>query len=373
MRGRSCEQLVACVSGTNDLDDRPALGALLDRLENNGIKVVIVEDVTRLARRLMVQECILEDCRKLGIKCISATSGTDLTADDDDNPEATAMRQMLGVFSQYNKAVIVHKLRAGRERQRRTTGRREGRKPYGHRPGEGLVVDRIVALRRKPRGGERASFAEIADLLNTDGVPTRYGKPWNAAVIRSICLRAAKQSKGAKSGERILTTLADCGVEPISAPNNGTTVCIPNSSLSFPPTTVSMPSLTFCKSQKQRSARPSGEPRKRKNVLPKPLPKRRPAMRSVRPNKGGCVSCWTCPPNRRWHRTNGDLSMGRYLDQVLRSTRRASPVPATASRMRSSCQGSRSSESIPPSMNRDWKLRASRLAGRVALFGSTQA
>jgi hypothetical protein len=44
----------------------------------------------------------------------------------------------------------------------RATGRCEGRKPYGTRPGEADVVARIHKLRRKPRGGERLSFKAIA-------------------------------------------------------------------------------------------------------------------------------------------------------------------------------------------------------------------
>ena len=39
------------VSGTKELDARPGLAALLDRIESNGVKVVIVERADRLARR----------------------------------------------------------------------------------------------------------------------------------------------------------------------------------------------------------------------------------------------------------------------------------------------------------------------------------
>ena len=40
------------VSGTTELADRPGLAALLDRLESNGVKTVIVERADRLARDL---------------------------------------------------------------------------------------------------------------------------------------------------------------------------------------------------------------------------------------------------------------------------------------------------------------------------------
>ena len=47
------------VSGTKELADRPGLAALIDHLESNGVRVVIVERADRLARDLMVQEVIL--------------------------------------------------------------------------------------------------------------------------------------------------------------------------------------------------------------------------------------------------------------------------------------------------------------------------
>jgi hypothetical protein len=53
-------------------------------------------------------------------------------------------------------------LKAARVRKRRATGRHEGRKPYGTRPGEADVVALIHKLRRKPPGGERLSFKAIA-------------------------------------------------------------------------------------------------------------------------------------------------------------------------------------------------------------------
>ncbi|MDA0835774.1 MAG: recombinase family protein [Planctomycetota bacterium] len=48
----------------------------------------------------------------------------------------------------------------------------------------------IESLRRKPRGGERLSFAAIAEKLNSEGIPTRQGKPWRASVVQQICKRS---------------------------------------------------------------------------------------------------------------------------------------------------------------------------------------
>ena len=158
------------VSGTKELADRKGLASLLDMLESNGLNLVLVECADRLARDLLVGEVILGQFRDLGVKVVATNSGTDLTAADDD-PTRVLIRQVLGAVSQFDKSVTVLKLRAARRRVRRRNGRCEGRKPYGTRPGEHRVVQRILELRRKPRGENRLSVAKIADILNRCGSP----------------------------------------------------------------------------------------------------------------------------------------------------------------------------------------------------------
>lgn len=142
------------VSGTKDLDHRDGLSDLMARVRSNGVRLVLVERADRLARDLMVGEVLLAEFRKLGVTVIAADSGTDLTAGGDD-PTRVLIRQVLGAVAQFEKSVIVAKLRAARIRMRKATGRCEGRKPYGTKPGEADVVALIHKLRRKPRGGAR--------------------------------------------------------------------------------------------------------------------------------------------------------------------------------------------------------------------------
>ncbi len=183
------EYLDEGVSGTTELDDRPGLAALFDRIESNGVRIVIVENASRLARDLMVQEIILAECRKLGVQVLEADGGNDLSVGSTD-PTATLIRQVLGAVSQFEKSVIVLKLRAARQRVKAKAGRCEGRKPYGHQPGEAEIVQRIVELRRKPVKGNRLSFAAIAKRLNDEAVPTRSGGQWQPSTVGQILDRA---------------------------------------------------------------------------------------------------------------------------------------------------------------------------------------
>lgn len=178
------------VSGTKDLEDRPGLAALLDRIESNGVRVVLVENASRLARDLMVQEVILAQLRDAGCTVIGCDSGTDLIGDsDDEDPTRRLIRQVLGAVAEFDRRVTVLKLRAARERIRRREGRCEGRKPFGTRPGEAKTIARIRELHRKPHGRDRRSLQQIADALNAEGLPTRTGKPWSKQVVSQIIKR----------------------------------------------------------------------------------------------------------------------------------------------------------------------------------------
>jgi len=176
------------VSGTKETIDRPGLTDLLTRIVGNGVRLVLIENASRLARDLVVGELILRELARHGVTVIAADSGTDITSGDDD-PTRTLIRQVLGAVAGFEKSVLVAKLRASRDRMRRTTGRCEGAKPYGHHPGEREIVDRIFSLRRKRKGVRRCSFARIAAQLNDDDIPTRRNGTWTATQVARVIKR----------------------------------------------------------------------------------------------------------------------------------------------------------------------------------------
>ncbi len=165
------------VSGTKDLENRPAFVEMMTALHSNGTKLVLVEKLDRLARDLMVQETIIGDLRKNGFELVSVME-PDLLQDD---PSRKLMRQVFGAISEYEKTMIVLKLRGARARSRAKNGRCEGRKPFGYFEGESAALARITALR-----GEGLGFDRIAARLNDEAIPTRTGKPWHGIVVNRI-------------------------------------------------------------------------------------------------------------------------------------------------------------------------------------------
>src|SRR3954454_16364036 len=146
------------VSGADPIAERPGFGQLLDRIEGNGVRIVIVEDASRFARELMTQELGILALMKRGVRVLTA-NGDELT--DESDPSRRMMRQIAGAFAEYEKARLIAKLRHARDRIRAERGRCEGRKPV---PAETIAAARKLA-RRSPKPGKRRSLRAISAEL----------------------------------------------------------------------------------------------------------------------------------------------------------------------------------------------------------------
>lgn len=179
----------AAVSGADAIESRAGFAALLDRIEGNGVRTVIVEDASRFARELMAQELGVSLLIARGVRLLTA-SGDDLTASDD--PTRKMMRQIAGAFAEYEKSRLVGKLRHARERVRQAKGVCEGRKP------------RAEQLRARLMAGAKP------------GSTPEQIEAWQHSVRDSLPLHLAKQlpadfSKGVEAhlGNRIADELAE--------------------------------------------------------------------------------------------------------------------------------------------------------------------
>ena len=180
----------AAISGEDQLEARPAFAALLDKIEGNGVRTVLVESADRLARKLVVQEAGIAALQARGVTVWTA-GGMNLT--DDTDEYRVAMRQVAAVFAQLEKARLVRKLKVARDRasaelEKATGGRRkriEGRK--GHVRGNPEAVQLARRLHRKnPKTGARASLREIAARLSEAGHVTKACKPFSAEQVKRL-------------------------------------------------------------------------------------------------------------------------------------------------------------------------------------------
>lgn len=166
----------------SDLEGRTEFKEMRSLLVSNGVRLVIVEKLDRLARSIMVQETILADFKKHEIELKSATPGEDDLCGED--PTRTLIRQILGCFFEYERKMIESKLRAARQRMKVQKGRCEGVKPYGTLPGEDKVLAAMKFLRNMHYNSDK-----IAADLNSRGITTRYGKRWHSGTVSKILYR----------------------------------------------------------------------------------------------------------------------------------------------------------------------------------------
>jgi DNA invertase Pin-like site-specific DNA recombinase len=182
----------AAVRGADDIDARPGFAAMLERIEANGARTIIVETAYRFARDLMVQEVGYRKLRERGIELIAADSPSSLI---DDGPTATLVRQVLGAIAQFDKAMTVAKLRGARDRIRREQGKCEGRKTRLERiKTDPEAVQKLVEAaalakrlhRASPKTGKHRSLREISQQLEAAGFLNEQGRPYHAESVKRM-------------------------------------------------------------------------------------------------------------------------------------------------------------------------------------------
>jgi DNA invertase Pin-like site-specific DNA recombinase len=94
---------------------------MLAYMLGNGARTIIVENASRFARDLIVQETGYQALKAKGIELIAADSPDSFVSD---TPTAVLIRQILGAVAQFDKATLVQKLRGARDRKSAKLGRR---------------------------------------------------------------------------------------------------------------------------------------------------------------------------------------------------------------------------------------------------------
>jgi DNA invertase Pin-like site-specific DNA recombinase len=166
------------VSGADPVDQRPGFAAMLLRIASNGVRTIIVETASRFARDLMVQEIGHRFLCEAGIKLIATDSPDSFL---DDGPTATMTRQILGSVSQFEKAMLVAKLKGARERKKADTGKCGGRKSYVER--DASMVALAKKLARYSVNGRKRSLRDVAAELEAQGHVTKGGKRYAATAV----------------------------------------------------------------------------------------------------------------------------------------------------------------------------------------------
>lgn len=180
------------VSGAKEMDERDGLASALQAICASGIEGIVVAKLDRLARSLTVQEAALAHVWRCGGRVFSVDQG-EVLADDPDDPMRTAMRQMVGVFSELERRMIVKRMSDGRKFKKGNGGYADGPPPLGFRaegkelvedPAEQVTVRRILALH-----DEGKSLRNIVVTLTEEGHKPKRSSRWHPQTIAKILQR----------------------------------------------------------------------------------------------------------------------------------------------------------------------------------------
>src|SRR5919205_1173165 len=111
------------ISGAKGRDKRPALDSMLKAVIRGEVEVVAAWSVDRLGRSLQDLVGVLSEIREREVDLYLHQQGLDTAT-----PSGRAMYQMLGVFAEFERAIIVERINVGLARakaQGRVLGRPE--------------------------------------------------------------------------------------------------------------------------------------------------------------------------------------------------------------------------------------------------------
>jgi len=156
-------------TGDSTVIDRPGFSELLSEIQSREISIVLIENASRFARDLLHQEAGVEALSKLNIHIVPVDAPDTFT---EDTPSRVLIRQVLGAVSEFEKASLVSKLKAARDKKKAETGKCGGRKSFSELDPEMVTAAKRYARRKSksPRKkGQSFTLREIAEALVADG------------------------------------------------------------------------------------------------------------------------------------------------------------------------------------------------------------
>lgn len=173
---------------TGTVIDRPALTRMLRDARHGRFDVLLVYRVDRLARSIRGLAQIIDELEKAGVIFRSATEPFDTGT-----PAGRMMVQMLGVFAEFERALIVERITAGLERKAARGGWCGGQRPFGYnRPAGQDHLSRnpteapLVPVIFDQYANRKIGSSALAKWLNENGYRTKNGRLWSTGSVLTV-------------------------------------------------------------------------------------------------------------------------------------------------------------------------------------------
>lgn len=183
------------ISGSNGLETRVGLYEALRAVEEGDADGLVVYRLDRLARDLVLQETLLARLWSLGASAYSTVDAEhESLVSGGDDPTRNLTRQILGAIAQYERALIVMRLRSGKLAKRVRGGYIGGAVPYGYELHNDQLIpapDELAAveLMRQMRA-DGSSLRTIIAELDRRGIPPKTGRAWYPTTVATIVERS---------------------------------------------------------------------------------------------------------------------------------------------------------------------------------------
>ena len=173
------------VSGADSIDVRDGFSSMLAEMKTTGATAILVESASRFARDLSVQILGHQKLQELGFDLIAVDSPSAFT---DDTPTAELVRSLLGAVSSFERATVVARLKSGRERKKKLTGKGQGRRSLTEVfPDLSVKAKRL--RRKSSKTGKRLSYDKVAEALFAAGYATSKGNRYSASTVKSLVVQ----------------------------------------------------------------------------------------------------------------------------------------------------------------------------------------
>ena len=176
------------------VEKRPAFSEMIAFADAHDIKIIIIEDMTRLARELLLQMQLATFIASKEIDLYSANTGENISRAIYDDPMRKAMVQIQGVFSELDRSTLSKRMIAGRDLQRET-GKRKGKKIKTiDRTGKIKIEGSPRLSEKQPKLAKRVIKLwlaghcknKIATIVNSEGFKSRTGNRLYSSQITNI-------------------------------------------------------------------------------------------------------------------------------------------------------------------------------------------
>jgi DNA invertase Pin-like site-specific DNA recombinase len=163
-----------------ELAARPALTRLLDDVAGGVVDVVLVHQLDRWARNVLVCLSALRDLERAGAEFVSVSENLDFTT-----PFGRAMLGVLAIFAQLYSDQLSQRVTRALE-TKRARGLHVGGIPFGAVRIDGALQvdpDRAAHLARFLGLAATESDMTVAERLNAEGIPTQRGYRWAPGAV----------------------------------------------------------------------------------------------------------------------------------------------------------------------------------------------